>query len=353
VLFRHYELSPEKLSDLQDICFSMILEAYVLLWFVFEQVLGDFPFLFILMLRSDEDAQRISEQFFRTYECCREKDFAAKVYRLFGSPAALKSSVVFRQAIRLWAKNQKVCNMHVERLLALIKKASSSCGYVHIERMMGAGFLTQLLVAHKNAGGSDPRNITAHKMENNGVVTLGSLTRDKTRKPSVGALTDSQRLCAARNAYCAHALQQRENRFDNKKSYYEFRKHKFREFPTLAPEAQAPFFAQVDPKHVGDTDTGLMADDGECSNMCPPLDYDHDKLWGLSSTQLPLDRDVFLQHVDAVADDKEFVGRDKGIAFYRWGRNARTLFQKKVFVEDRGSAAIRRTTDGWRSLHMY
>jgi hypothetical protein len=44
VLFRHYELSPEKLTDLQDICFSMILEAYVLLWFFFGAGLGRFPF---------------------------------------------------------------------------------------------------------------------------------------------------------------------------------------------------------------------------------------------------------------------------------------------------------------------
>lgn len=65
--------------------------------------------------------------------------------------------------LRMWAKDTKFTNMHIERLLSLIKSASPA-KRPYVERVLGAGFLTQFLQSHKAHGGNDPRILTREEL---------------------------------------------------------------------------------------------------------------------------------------------------------------------------------------------
>ena len=65
----------------------------------------------------------------------------------------------------------KVCNMHVERLLALCKMVATLRGQSlpTMERAVSCGMLAQLLNVHVTAGGDDPRLVTRRSMIRDGV----------------------------------------------------------------------------------------------------------------------------------------------------------------------------------------
>ena len=58
----------------------------------------------------------------------------------------------------------RVCNMHLERLLALIKKACGTDRGPNVERYLGCGLLCQVLRKHKKTYGIDPRTVTRQTM---------------------------------------------------------------------------------------------------------------------------------------------------------------------------------------------
>ena len=67
-----------------------------------------------------------------------------------------------------WAAHAKVCNMHLERLLALVKRASPG-KLPYAERVCAAGLLTQWISPHLSEGGSDPRITTRADLVADGV----------------------------------------------------------------------------------------------------------------------------------------------------------------------------------------
>jgi hypothetical protein len=74
------------------------------------------------------------------------------------NPGGFKSDPRFKQLIRRWGDTGRITNMHVERLLSLVK-ASCPGAAPDLERVISAGTLTQWRRAHLASGGHD-QNVT-------------------------------------------------------------------------------------------------------------------------------------------------------------------------------------------------
>jgi hypothetical protein len=66
----------------------------------------------------------------------------------------------FLALIRVWARTTRVTNMHVERVLALVRRAatrSHGTQAIDAEGMAAAGMLGQWVAVHTKAGGNNPK----------------------------------------------------------------------------------------------------------------------------------------------------------------------------------------------------
>jgi len=82
----------------------------------------------------------------------------AQVRDSYGGPAALRADRGFADILQLWSRKAKLSNMHVERLLALIK-SSVGTNRPSCEKLLAAGLLSPVLRDHVAAGGRDPRAV--------------------------------------------------------------------------------------------------------------------------------------------------------------------------------------------------
>ena len=73
----------------------------------------------------------------------------------------------FMQMLHLWAKNGRLCNMHIERELASVRKSVAE-KVPNLEHLAASAFLSQTLRRHVGAGGQKP-----------GVVTRASLVESE------------------------------------------------------------------------------------------------------------------------------------------------------------------------------
>eukprot|EP00974_Lingulodinium_polyedra_P110019 10642632-Lingulodinium_polyedra.AAC.1 len=62
--------------------------------------------------------------------------------RFYGSVEELVSDMELRRLLRAWSRKSKVCNVHVERILAIVR-TSSPQRLPFAERFCGAGLLAQ------------------------------------------------------------------------------------------------------------------------------------------------------------------------------------------------------------------
>ena len=105
---------------------------------------------------------------------------------LFPSAESMHSNAQFRALLRSWIKVAKLDNMHVERLLALIKRASALAGDAvpFAERLCSAGFLSQLIASWRAVTGTTP-GVRTRKSLLNASVPLAC--RAKSKKDAVVA----------------------------------------------------------------------------------------------------------------------------------------------------------------------
>ena len=90
------------------------------------------------------------------------------VARCLRTSLALFDDVRFPFILLAWADGTKLCNMHMERLLAALRDTLPTFGAPDVERVSASGLLTQSRTAHKQAGGRPV-----------GVVTREELCEDK------------------------------------------------------------------------------------------------------------------------------------------------------------------------------
>lgn len=103
----------------------------------------------------------ICEQFLAAKAICHyclEPLMAEKMANLWKDECAMAEDLPFWTALHLWSKKLKVCNMHIERLLALVKQSVVQDGTpAFMERVAANGYLCQWITDHIKAGGYDPR----------------------------------------------------------------------------------------------------------------------------------------------------------------------------------------------------
>ena len=86
---------------------------------VFEQ----YPFKLVQMVDpAHPDPAMAAQDFWDCPQCCKSPHFCRKVMRLFESSRQLLDDKEFNLLLRNWSAKTKLTNMHIERLLALIKR---------------------------------------------------------------------------------------------------------------------------------------------------------------------------------------------------------------------------------------
>ena len=131
--------------------------------------------------KATKDGER--DRFLNEPECCLDDDFSLKLRKLCPTAAAMEDPEV-RSALLLWARQTRLSNMLVERLLALFK-ASCSEKHPDIQRLVASSLLAQWRREHHRAGGADPRQAAPCRKEllRRGVPLVAARsTRRKRRK---------------------------------------------------------------------------------------------------------------------------------------------------------------------------
>ena len=98
---------------------------------------------------------------------------------LFDCAASLRADADLANLLWLWSLKAKLANMHVERLLALIK-ASVSSNRPTCEKLLAGGLLSPVLRDHVAAGGRDPRVVLRDEL-----IKDGMLLESAQRRPTV------------------------------------------------------------------------------------------------------------------------------------------------------------------------
>lgn len=126
---------------------------------------------------------KTSDALYQASECCLDRGFSLKLRRLRSTAALLLAFTAAMVAIRMWVLKKSLGNMICERILALFRKSAALRCFV--ERILGAGFLTQLLQAHRAAGGDDPRKLVRKTLVDLGVPLQAKRSRKKVPKGQV------------------------------------------------------------------------------------------------------------------------------------------------------------------------
>ena len=120
---------------------------------------SSFPFKLLGMVDSrfsEEERFAVAKEFFDTPMCDLDPDFSEKLRRMYASAGEMFSCCDLQFTLIEWGLSSGITNMPLERQLALIKKATP--GHApSLERYCAAGYMTQLLAAHRASGRSDPR----------------------------------------------------------------------------------------------------------------------------------------------------------------------------------------------------
>jgi hypothetical protein len=127
-LWRHFELQPAQLELCTSDCFQILTSTVSQLKHRY-RMLKDWPMLLIECVAATP-AKRLSicQIFWRTNDCCLERLLAAKLKQLWPTAEAMAVDEDWWSAFGMFVRKARVTNMHIERLLAGIKKS------VHTDR---------------------------------------------------------------------------------------------------------------------------------------------------------------------------------------------------------------------------
>ena len=208
---------------------------------------------------------------------------STQVHGAHDSVQAFLGDASLMSALKLYAAHGILENMATERFLALLRSSSAvSFGVPTAERVRTAGYMTQLLQAHKAAGGRDPRKLTRRQL-----LELDVPLRAASRSLTT-TTTASMRRAAVQYAWAKFKEHKAEHGAVSRCEMLALRKHYMASFKDL-PEAERLEFGVAD----DDALPATLNDDGDAE---PPVmtaahHYDiqlDDRLWGLSSVDEPV-----------------------------------------------------------------
>jgi hypothetical protein len=157
-----YERTAEQLDalvvEVRNLLFTMAAQVF---WRLHLPYSG-YPYLLAMLSHpscTPELREQLAEQFFREPMCCLDAACSGKIRQMFGSYIDFLSDKRLQSTLRTWARQARLCNMHIERIFALLRK---SCGQKvpHLERLVSAGLLSQVLTTHLSLGGKHPAIVT-------------------------------------------------------------------------------------------------------------------------------------------------------------------------------------------------
>ncbi len=97
----------------------------------------------------------IARRFIKAFACCLDSYFGSKIHSSYMTPEEMLNDAELMDIIRTWVRKSRICNMHLERMLALVRRSTpDKCP--NSERVSAAALLRLVLEEHLKAGGSHP-----------------------------------------------------------------------------------------------------------------------------------------------------------------------------------------------------
>eukprot|EP00969_Alexandrium_andersonii_P308173 13621483-Alexandrium_andersonii.AAC.1 len=109
--------------------------------------------------RHHADPSSVAQRFWNDHACNKDDWFSLKLMDIFQNSAELGSDACLKAALLNWGRCAKVTNMHVERMLSRLKRATPA-KLPYAERLLAAGAVAEWLHRHAKAGGQNPRTTT-------------------------------------------------------------------------------------------------------------------------------------------------------------------------------------------------
>lgn len=262
----------------------------------------------------------ICEQFLAAKAICHyclEPLMAEKMANLWKDACAMAEDLPFWTALHLWSKKLKVCNMHIERLLALVKQSVVQDGTpAFMERVAANGYLCQWITDHIKAGGYDPRVECAQQLIDQH-IPLKRAEKSTRQASKRGGLRPSTVFANERIKHESYTKDQ----------YHAALKTVRAKYHLLDESERAKYERQVAERKASKIVAGATRPQ---PTPCRNRPCRSDVLFGLSSDGLPLSSEEFVKA--ALAD----AAVSANCGFRSWGPQARCEFSDAVYVADAG-----------------
>ncbi|CAK0895533.1 unnamed protein product [Prorocentrum cordatum] len=332
-LLHHYMGDARALDLVQAECLHVVLCASSFIWFRFERTLEWWPFK-LLLWANNPGHDYVVDEFFATPRCCLEDSMSIKLRDLYGGDDGKQKFLdddKLKQALRLWGDTTKMTNMHIERLLARLKEAGGRESPFPLERLCADGFLSEFVRCHVAVGGRDCRVWTRADLSRQGVPAVAD---------EIALRKASQNRGGARG-WMVYAREQELNlevplaKGEDRKAFYSFMAQRFRDLPPR----ERRHYRERALERASARRTGRQRSSEFDADAPPLVQHASSSLWGLSSPDLPVDSDLFVDAVRCKCAPR--YGRacsenEAAMSFNRWGPKCRGAFQKGCYIVDKG-----------------
>eukprot|EP00974_Lingulodinium_polyedra_P060543 5837014-Lingulodinium_polyedra.AAC.1 len=161
----------------------MVLKIVAQLHWRFISAYQSWPYRLLTLVDMSVDADErlhVAREFCNAHACCLDEHCSRKLHALVPDPERLVNDEDLKGALIAWAHTGRVCNMHVERIFARIKRAVPDD--TSAERLSAAGFLSQVRHKHAVIGGAAGGLTRSKLLEQE--VPIAALRQDAQATPS-------------------------------------------------------------------------------------------------------------------------------------------------------------------------
>ena len=160
-VLRHFATDADVAADMTTRCRRNIMAMSAQIWHYFEVPFSSWPYRLLALVdeRRRYEAAAVATEFWNDSLCNKDPWFSAKLMNIFDNAEQLRGDPCLLGSLQTWGKSAKLSNMHVERQLARMKKATQ--GKLPLaERLLSAGAVSEWVRTHVDRGGEDPRVLT-------------------------------------------------------------------------------------------------------------------------------------------------------------------------------------------------
>ena len=315
-------------------CCDVALDMSGQLWWRF-RFLKEYPHRWAVLQhpRVDHDKRvRCAVEFFelRSLSCCRTWEFCDKVWKIFwdGNPTTsawrLLGDVDFQRMLRSWVRRGfKLCNMKMERLLALVNRACGS-DMPDSERFVAMSLLSQMMKAHRTLGRTDPVVTSRAELLKDGVPIRAGCKPAKCQRRGDGG------------GVIAYVNQKHQERISagvsmNLAECWEFSRICGEKFASMSKDEQKPFAAKASLALAErDVEEETMPDNVPGTDVC----HWHNFVRDIGGEKDPLSFDCFRLEISRVLGLDPEDDRIRGIDSYSQAFRREAV--DASFIEDAG-----------------